>query len=120
MIKIHLEQLQFFAYHGLYQEESLIGSNYIVDIILEHEPSNKIIHSIDDTIDYTKVYEMINQRMKIPTGLLETIATEFCYHLMEKFESVQAIQFSIKKLHPPINQLIGNVGVSIHLKRSEL
>jgi dihydroneopterin aldolase len=120
MIQIHLEQLHFYSFHGLYQEEKLIGNDYTVDIILDHQPTKKIIHSIEETIDYSKVYEMIVQRMKTPTDLLETIATEFCYEIMKKYDSVQNIHFSIKKLHPPISQLIGNVGVSFQLNRSDL
>jgi 7,8-dihydroneopterin aldolase/epimerase/oxygenase len=120
MIQIHLEQLQFYAYHGLYPEERLIGGSYLVDIILEHQQQNQLIYSIEETIDYSKVYQMIEQRMKIPTDLLETIATEFCFQIMNEFETVQSIQFKIKKLQPPIHQIIGNVGVSFHLKRSEL
>jgi dihydroneopterin aldolase len=120
MIQIHLEHLQFYAYHGLFKEERLVGNDFIVDIKLDYLPDKKIIDSIDETIDYSKVYEMIAQRMKTPSELLETIATEFCYQLMGTYESVQSIQFSIKKLHPPIKQFIGNVGVSFQLNRSEL
>ncbi len=120
MIQIHLEQLQFFGYHGLYPEERLIGGNFIVDITIDHQPNNQIIYTLEETIDYSIVYEMIHQRMKIPTNLLETIATEFCFEIINKFESVQAIRFSIKKLHPPIHQFTGNVGVSFQLKRSEI
>jgi 7,8-dihydroneopterin aldolase/epimerase/oxygenase len=120
MIQIHLDQLQFYAYHGLYQEERILGNDYLVDITLDHQPENFMIQSIDETVDYSKIYQMIAQRMKIPTELLETIATEFCVEVMKKYLSVQAIQISIKKLHPPIPQFIGNVGVSVHIKRSEL
>ena len=32
MYTISLENLEFYAYHGYYQEENLIGTNFIVDI----------------------------------------------------------------------------------------
>jgi dihydroneopterin aldolase len=120
MIQILLEQLHFFAYHGLYPEERILGNNYTVDIHVTYLPNTQLIRSIDQTIDYSIVYEMIAKRMKEPTALLETIATEFCYQLMEKFVSVQTIQFSIKKFNPPITKYVGNVGVSFQLKRSEI
>ncbi len=120
MIQIFLEQLQFYAYHGLYPEERILGNNYMVDIRVTYQANTKLLHSIEQTIDYSIVYELITQRMKKPTDLLETIATEFCHQLMEKFESIQTIQFSIKKMKPPITKMIGNVGVSFLLKRSEL
>jgi dihydroneopterin aldolase len=120
MMQIHLEQLQFYAYHGLYQEERVLGADFIVDIMIDYQPTNKIVQFIDETIDYSKVYEMIALKMKKPTELLETIATEFCFQLMDKYQSIQLVQFSIKKLHPPIHQFVGNVGVTFQLKRSEL
>jgi dihydroneopterin aldolase len=120
MIQIFLEQLQFYAYHGLYPEERILGNNYVVDIVVNYQTNTRLIHSIEQTINYAEVYELIDQRMKKPTDLLETIATEFCHQLMEKFPSIQKIQFSIKKMNPPISKMIGNVGVSFQLKRAEL
>ena len=120
MIRIHLEQLQFYAYHGLYKEESVLGNEYIVDITLEYQPEQKLISTIDQTVDYTKIYELIAQRMKIQTDLLETIASEFCYQILHQFKSVDSIFFTIKKLNPPISQCRGNVGVSYQLNRSDL
>jgi dihydroneopterin aldolase len=120
MLKIYLEELQFFAYHGLYEEERILGNEYVVNINIDYLPNQKIIHSINETVDYTAVYDLLAERMKHPTDLLETIATGFCYQVMEKFPSVQNIEFNIKKLNPPILKMIGHVGVSFQLKRSEL
>lgn len=120
MIKIHLEQLHFFAHHGLYEEERILGNEFIVDINIYYLPYQKIIHSINETVDYSAVYGLLAERMKHPSDLLETIATGFCYQVMEKFSAVQTIEFSIKKLCPPIPKFEGNVGVSFQLKRSEL
>ena len=120
MITIHLEQLRFFAYHGLFKEEQLLGTEFLVDIHLQYQPNQKIIQSINETVDYTLVYEMIANRMKQPTELLETIATEFCYHVMEKFNAVETIQISINKLTPPIAKFTGTVGVSYELNRKDL
>jgi dihydroneopterin aldolase len=83
-------------------------------------PNQKIIHSINETVDYTSVYDLLAKRMKHPSDLLETVATGFCHQVMEKFTSVQTIEFSIKKLNPPIQKFEGTVGVSYQLKRSEL
>ncbi len=120
MMKIHLEQLHFFAYHGLYEEERILGNEFVVDLCIQYQPNQKIIHSITETVDYTVVYDLLHQRMMVPTELLETIATDFCNQVMDKFPSVQVIEFSIKKIQPPIQKFVGNVGVSFQLKRSEL
>jgi dihydroneopterin aldolase len=120
MITIHLEQLRFFAFHGLYEEEQLLGNEFLVDIHLQCQPHQKTIHSIDETVDYTLVYEMIANRMKQPTALLESIATEFCNQVMEHFTIVDTIQISIKKLNPPISKFTGTVGVTYQFNRKDL
>lgn len=119
MITIHLEQLRFFAYHGLFEEERLLGNDFLVDIQLQYHPHQKMIYAIEETIDYTQVYEMIANRMKEPTDLLETIATDFCNQVMVKFAAVDTIQIYIKKLNPPIATFIGTVGVSYQLNRKD-
>jgi dihydroneopterin aldolase len=120
MISIHLENIHFFAHHGLYEEERVLGNEFLVDLIVHYQPNQKIIHSITETIDYTAIYELLAERMKHPSDLLETVATGFSYQLMEKFPSILVIDFHIKKLSPPISKFTGTVGVSFQLKRSEL
>ncbi len=118
MLTIHLDAVKFYAYHGIFAEEKTLGNNYIVDIKIEVIGNNQIIESIFETIDYALVFDMLQKRMQIPTPLLETIATEFCHAVLNKFQLASSIDFSIKKMNPPIENFIGNVGVQFVLKRS--
>lgn len=120
MLTIQLNQLQFFAYHGLYEEERILGTQYEVDVSIRYAAPKTVVRSLSETIDYTVIYEMLFQRMQIPTPLLETIATEFAHAVLERFPLADEIVFSIKKMNPPITAMIGNVGVKFELKRSSL
>ena len=120
MLSIQLDAVKFYAYHGIFEEEKTIGNHYIVDISIQVSTNKKIIAAIAETIDYALVFEMLQNRMQIPTPLLETIASEFCYEILHRFPLATSIDFNIKKMHPPIEKLVGNVGVRFILQRSSL
>jgi dihydroneopterin aldolase len=120
MLIIQLNAVKFYGYHGIFDEEKTLGNNYVVDIKIEVSTNKQIIESIAETIDYSKVFDMLQKRMQIPTPLLETIASEFCHTVLNTFKLASSIDFSIKKLNPPIEKFIGDVGVQFILKRNSL
>ncbi len=112
MVFIHLHNLRFFSFHGVHEEEKILGNDYEANISVGFEPSTNIIRHLDETLDYTAIFQLVKQRMDIPTPLLETIAMEISAAIQSKYTSVTKISVSIKKLHPPINNFKGAVGVS--------
>jgi 7,8-dihydroneopterin aldolase/epimerase/oxygenase len=116
MLSIQLHQLQFRAYHGLHEEEKINGNDFEVDAVIHYHPQ-KIIQSIDETINYEEVYKLIETRMQKATPLLETIAMEIAHEILNKFLLAEEIKISIKKINPPIKNLKGSVGVSFEFKR---
>jgi len=112
MLFIHLHNLKFFSFHGVHEEEKILGNNYEVNVSVGFDPSANIIHGLDETLDYTAIFETIKHRMAIPTPLLETIAMEVAEAIQQKYSSVAKISVAVKKLYPPINNFEGAVSVS--------
>lgn len=117
MITVQLKQLKFFAHHGISHEEQLTGNHFEVNIFLGFEPGKKIT-DINDTIDYTKVYELVKKQMQIATLLLETLAAEIAAVILSEFSQVQHVQIEIEKLNAPIIAFEGRVGVKYELNRN--
>ena len=114
MLTIYLDKIRFNAFHGIHEEERILGNEYLVDCLVEfHEKEELIVH-IDDTINYVAVYDIIRKRMMIPTHLLETVAMQIGYEIYESFPDVKCISVSITKLNPPIEAIQGSVGVKWH------
>ncbi len=111
MFTIHLHHLKFFCYHGLHAEEKILGKNYEVNTDITFFENGSITR-LHQTIDYAKVYEIIKQRMNKPTALLETVAQDLAQLIYKADNRITAISISIKKLHPPLAQFEGHVGVS--------
>jgi dihydroneopterin aldolase len=120
MLSILLNKIIFFGYHGIYEEEKLLGNEFELDIIVKHSPKQLPVKHLPDTIDYIAVYELVKNRMAIPTPLLETLATDIAKQVLEQFALAEAVSISIHKLHPPVAQFRGSVGVHFELTRKEL
>ncbi|MGB3006274.1 MAG: dihydroneopterin aldolase [Chitinophagaceae bacterium] len=111
-LTIKLNNLRFFAYHGLYGEELKIGNEFEVNVTATILTEKSVINDIEETVNYSVVYEIIKLRMKQPTRLLETLAMEIADAIHNSFPQLTKIDLAIKKLLPPIEQFIGNVEVT--------
>ena len=117
MLSLHLSKIHIFSYHGIYAEEKVLGNEFEVDVLVKHLPARIPVKHMEDTIDYTSVYELVKKRMEVPTPLLETVVTEIAVQILAQFSLAMHVAVSIKKLHPPIAQFRGSVGVSFELSR---
>ncbi len=114
MITIHLHNLKFYSFHGFHEEEKLLGNEYEVNADIQFHEEDAKIYSLSQTINYVEVLEIIKKRMHTPTALLETIVMEIGNTIYEKYNYVRHINISLKKAHPPIEGIIGSVGVTWH------
>lgn len=116
MLTIHLNNVPFFAYHGLYPAEKEKGNQFIVNLTIQYTPAKKIVN-IEDTINYATVYELVSQRMAIATPLLETVVMEIAQTILTNFPLAMIVDIQLDKHNPPILNFGGTVGVSYHLTR---
>ncbi len=117
MMEVHLKQVKLYGYHGLVEGEDVLGGEYEVSLTASYLPTEVPVVSINQTIDYTVLYNIIIARMQKPTRLLETLATEIVGEIFAKFSVVNNVAISIFKLHPPIKNFEGSAGVTYQLKR---
>ena len=115
MYTIHLHQIECFAFHGIYEEERILGNKFIVDVDIDVEIEEKIV-SINDTIDYSLVYDIVKSCMDTPTDLIEIVAEEMAALIHQKFPKVKNVKITIQKTNPPVTGFIGNVAISLQKK----
>lgn len=107
---IELKGLQFFSFHGLYEEEKLVGGEFVVDLSLKFSENNTIT-SIEQTVNYAALYSLIKVEMNQPRELLETLAQSIADKIFIAYPSVKEIDIRIEKKNPPITGFIGSVAV---------
>ena len=117
MLTIHLTNLQFYAHHGLYEEETAIGGKYEVNVSVSHREAKIPVLHIDETIDYTSVYDLIRKHMLKPKHLLEAVATTLAKDILDTFILADEVSVAIKKVTPPIVGFQGSVSVHYTTRR---
>jgi len=111
MLTIHLHNLKFFAYHGLYEKEKKTGNNFELDVDVVADIAG-VITKLEHTVDYAVVYQIIESRMNEPTALLETLVQELADKIQQHDSRIKSVSITIKKLSAPIKNFNGIAGVS--------
>ena len=111
LMTIELRDLHFHAFHGLYPEERKAGNDFRVWLQVDYQPPEEVITAIEDTINYAALFDIVQKAMNSPVDLLETLVMEIADTIHVRFPQVIKISISIHKLHPPIAQFTGEVGV---------
>lgn len=112
MHSTHLHHLLFTSFHGIHEEERILGNEYEVNMDIDFHEEEKI-EKLEQTLNYVTVYELIKERMAVPTPLLETLAADISEAVRQLDDRITKTTISITKLHPPIEGIRGNVGVRL-------
>jgi dihydroneopterin aldolase len=112
MITIHLNNLRFFAHHGLYEEERKVANEFVVDLRVSFPETAAVISKMNETINYVKLYEIVKKNMLQTTDLIETIAMNITNIIHDQFAQVKKVSITITKQYPPVINFSGNVAVN--------
>ena len=110
MGKISLEGMEFFAYHGCYKEEQIIGTKFIVDlhVSLDTGIAEESDH-LKDALSYVQLYQFVKNEMDQKSHLLEHVAKRIMDSLKSGFPRIQRIELKISKINPPIGGKVSHV-----------
>ncbi len=117
MLTIHLQQCHFRSHHGVYEEERILGGDYIVDLEVKYLPKVEVVKALQETLNYEQLFKLVQERMMQPTPLLETIVMEIAHKILNNYLDVREVSIKIEKCNPPIPGLKGSVAVSYEQHR---
>ncbi len=115
MFTINLHNLTFHSYHGVYEEERILGNDFEVNVSVTFQ-ADEPVSSLHDTINYVSIYNIVKKRMALPLPLLETLAQEMTAEIYNFDNRIKTISVSVEKKNPPISNMEGSV--SVHYKKS--
>ncbi len=116
MARISIEGMEFFAYHGCFDEEQIIGTKFRVNLSLEtntQEAENS--DELSKTIDYQSVFLMVKSEMQIKSKLLEHVGRRILNRLKSDFPEVETATVKVSKLNPPLGGKMDCVSVQLEL-----
>lgn len=117
MGKILLQGMEFYAYHGCFREEQIIGTKFTVDLELEYDSvAAEKSDRLHDALNYQAVYQVVRKEMEKPSHLLENLGGRILDEIRKAFPAVLRSTIRIAKLNPSLGG--GKVGeVSCILSR---
>ncbi|MDI3503981.1 MAG: 7,8-dihydroneopterin aldolase/epimerase/oxygenase [Candidatus Cloacimonadota bacterium] len=118
-VKIRLNEMVFYGYHGVQDEERRLGQRFVVSVTLyTDEALDAGIRTLEDTVDYTKVYADIRQIMESRQfHLLEMCANTIADKLLQDTPLIYKVKICIQKPSVPIQGTLSNVEVELSRHR---
>jgi len=113
--KIYLDDMHFYAYHGVMEQERSVGGEYSVSLTVETDLTEAVrTDDVADTINYAALYEIVKSEMAVPSKLLEHVAGRIGQRIMETFERITMLTIQVTKVNPPMGA--DSKGASVELK----
>ena len=111
---IEIEEMEFYAYHGHYEEERVVGNRFLLDLSIEAD-CGKAAKSdrIHDALNYQIAYKIIREQMQEKSHLLENIAKRILDALYENMKDIKKATIKVRKMNPPMGGQIKSVSVTM-------
>ncbi|MFA6126735.1 MAG: dihydroneopterin aldolase [Bacteroidales bacterium] len=117
---IRIEQMEFYSFHGCFEEERIVGNRFIVDLEMETEMTRACeTDRIDDALNYQTAYDLIKTEMKTNSYLLEHIAGRILDALFSQFPQLEKASVKVSKMNPPMGGKIRAVSVELKKVRGQ-
>ena len=117
---IFLDNLRFFAHHGVGKQETLVGNEFTVSLRLQVDIRRAAeTNDVADTVSYADVYEAVKAEMATPSQLLEHVCGRIMDRLFCDFPQIEEITLNLAKRNPPMGADIEAAGVEICQRRGE-
>ncbi len=116
MGQIYLENIRTYSHHGCMKEETIIGSEYRVDLWVDADLT--VASSSDDlkdTPDYVVLHQIVVKEMKIPSRLLEHVAQRIIERIKSTVKDLHHIRVRVSKINPPIGGDVQSVSVLLEV-----
>jgi len=108
--KIELKGIHFQAFHGYYEEERIMGNNFIVNVEVYVDSFDDLGDSIDKTVNYEGLFLIFKKVMSKSEKLLETVLLRMIHMIKEEYTHIKEGKVTIEKIGP---QLGGKVDKAI-------
>lgn len=110
---IHIESMEFYAFHGHYKEEQIVGNKFLVDLILETDMSKaSVTDELHDAVNYQTAYKLVKREMEKKSKLLENIASRILSALKSELPGVIHATVTVRKMNPQMGGKMKSVSVS--------
>ena len=113
-ISIRLHDMEFFAYHGVLEEEKQQGNTFLVNVDLQLPlPNACFSDKLDETLNYQIIYDIVKEEMLIPAELLEHLVWRIRQRLISELPLIAHLTVRVSKKNPPLGGKVPWVSVEL-------
>ncbi|MBC2582933.1 2-amino-4-hydroxy-6-hydroxymethyldihydropteridine diphosphokinase [Clostridium sp. DJ247] len=116
MDKIHVKDLEVYAFHGVNQQEKDMGQRFLISLtlFLDLKPAAEN-DDLTKTVNYAQLCCDVEEEFKKEKyDLIEKAAEELAQFILLKYDLVNRVEVKIKKPWAPIGKPVDYAAVEIH------
>lgn len=115
MDKIRIENLELYAYHGVFPEENKLGQKFVISASLYVDAAKPAKQDdLAQSVNYGEVCQFIKNWMETHTvKLIETVADTLAREILLAFPLIQRIELEVKKPNAPVPMSFDYVSVTV-------
>ena len=118
---ILLNNVRFHAFHGVMPQERTVGADFTLSLRLEADVWNAVWNdTLEGTISYAEVYDVVCQETKQPSALLEHVCGRIVRRLFLSFPTLNNVWIRLMKDNPPVGAECQGMGVELEISREEM
>jgi len=117
--QVALHDLRFYAFHGYYSEEQILGNEFIVAVRVSFERIAAGEDELANTVNYETLCQIAREEMQLPRKLLETVAESMLHRIRGDFPFVDEVEVRIQKNHPPFGGDYARASVTLSWLRQQ-
>ena len=119
MSEIVLEGMSFYAHHGCFDAEKVIGTRFVVNMSMKVDTAKaELSDCLDDTVNYFDIYQLVKKEMAVPSNLLEHVAHRIGQSVLDSYPQVALLSVKVSKMQPPLGGNIDSVSVKVEMLRN--
>ena len=100
--KITLTGMRFYAFHGCLDFERQHGNDFQVDLECSLDLGKAAASdALEDSVDYSRLYDIVAAQMEKPSNLLEHVASRFGAGIKAAFPQIESCSVTVTKFTPP-------------------
>lgn len=109
---LEVTKLRVRAFHGVFRQERKVGNTFLVSVGVEADidiPTD----SIDGTINYAELIEVIKTQMAEPSALIEHAAWRIMGAITKRWPSAERGYVKVEKPNPPLRDEIESASITV-------
>lgn len=109
--RLTIKGAQFYAYHGVKQEERDLGGRYEVDLDLYYDATEAIASdSVAFALNYEEAMNCIEETFSAESyNLIETVASSILDLAFERFPNLLEATIRVRKMNVPIHSVVSYI-----------